>query len=109
MSKVALKATKNFLSFEKVFFTNKADSSLKRSFRKELLFNSYENMAFLNFFTLVLIIYSVVFLLKCYNKLVFLDRFGIEISLFQIKWFTQRFNRFFLKCGNGYRKAIVIW
>jgi hypothetical protein len=29
--------------------------------------------------------------------------------LFQIKWFTHRFNRFFLKCGNWHRKSIVVW
>jgi hypothetical protein len=66
-------------------------------------------MAFLNVFTVVLMTYTLVYVLKCYNKLVFLERWGIEISLFQIKWFTQRYNRFFIKCGNGYRKAIVIW
>ena len=66
-------------------------------------------MAFLNFFSVLLITYSTIFLLKCYNKLSFLQSFGVEISLFQIKWFTQRFNRFFLKCGNWHRNLVVSW
>ena len=66
-------------------------------------------MAFFNFFSVLLMTYSSVFLLKCYNKLNFLQRFGIEVSLFQIKWFTQQFNRFFLKCGNWHRDLIIGW
>jgi hypothetical protein len=66
-------------------------------------------MAFLNFFSVLLIFYSLIFVLKCYNRLGFLQRCGIEVSLFQIKWFTQRFNRLFLRCGNWHRKAIVVW
>ena len=74
-----------------------------------IITKKWKKMAFLNFFTVLIIFYTVIFVLKCYNKLLFLKHFGIEISLFQIKWFTARFNRFFLKCGNWHRKFIVVW
>lgn len=66
-------------------------------------------MAFLSFFTVLIIFYFVIYLLKCDNKLRCLERLGLEVGLFQIKWFTQRFNRLFLRCGNGHKKLIVIW
>jgi hypothetical protein len=65
-------------------------------------------MAFVSFFTVLLMIYSFIFVLKCYNQLNFLQPLGIEISLFQVRWFTQRFNRFFLKCGNWHRNLVIL-
>ena len=66
-------------------------------------------MTFLGVFTVILLTYTTIFLLKSYNKLNFLQGLGVEVSLFQIKWFTPRFNRFFMKCGNWRRNLLATW
>jgi len=66
-------------------------------------------MTIFGFFTIILLSYTTIFLLKSYNKLGFLQGLGVEVSLFQIKWFTPRFNRFFMKCGNWRRNLLTCW
>ena len=66
-------------------------------------------MTFFVFFTALFLTYTTIFLLKSYNKLNFLHGLGVEVGLFQIKWFTPRFNRFFMKCGNWRRNLLTTW
>lgn len=66
-------------------------------------------MAFLGTVTIVISFYIFLFILKCNHKLRYFERLGFEFGVFQVKWFSQKFNRLFLKCGNSHKKLVIIW